>query len=945
MSGRSAFVRKEKVKVAHDGTKGLHYPEYEPASFHQYPATSPPDFDWDYELSAGQSTYARSVLSSESGGSGSYARARRPYVANLQVSGIEKSSFREKMDKKSDNVRKGLTGFSFGKKKKEKAEPDASRPPTSGIDYVSRPYPPPSAYVEDIPDFNPPPLRAMTKRDRIVQERLAENERILPGPPPLKRLPSLPPPPPLTRWMGNGRAAQPWDKLRKDPELWDPNGDTLVFLDHETQPTDRPSPSFRVSSRVLEATESEFLLQMLQEGYVDFSFGAGASASARRNSYERGHVPSYELYLPPPPNPTRIEAVRHNVATRNVFALLYQASLVGLNFLQALHDLQRRLEQYMPPDTDSAGLIIDYVAARGLDDVRNDPSAAAELLVWSEKEDVRWHRGWREAFIHCVGMQNKLDSIAEYRQVSTFTRALLERASLEVQVRTNLVEELLKEFNFGIMWPTIAATSVPPPERAAFQRLQFFLRGYYEAAHGSWPVRKSKERESWLTRSIVQGLQEDFGALYDCLVDRDVVWDCSEERSSRKWVIQHRKSNKSVLVDTDSLPMTDMLIGFDNSHQYPHIPHPYPLVPEAMPALVPKENLFKASKKQVGLVVEDHMAKRKAALAYTEATNVYMLGSDLKPNAFVDAFLRFEKEDKIGVTDPAVARQGRWVLIYGILQVLASISVDTPGMTYTTDVEYHLNPKMRGTPPWKGPRKQVVEATHEGSHCWQAPLTWARDDEADIELPLPPPSGRQLRSNQGSVHSHISDISEPKLSPSTLIPIGQRGTLSMFPQPPSTIGSVNEEEESISQSPTLSFLQNGDRLRPRRIHRSSKRSSLATSISAEDDVPGLDASTTYQGQRPDAQPVRSPTVASFSESETGSSTRSRAASRRPYREHVAQVTRNKIPEHDFMQGRPNGVQMGYGSGIEIIDDWSAVQRDSNPESALPIIKDFDQFSI
>lgn len=356
--------------------------------------------------------------------------------------------------------------------------------------------------------------------------------------------------------------------------------------------------------------------------------------------------------------------------------------------------------------------------------MRNDPHSAIALLAWSEKRSVHWQEGWRESFVHSTGMEHRLEEVPELRLVTPITRALLERASLEVQVRVHSVEERLMDFNFADMWPAMSA--VPPPERSSFERLRYFLRGYYESVYGAWPVAGADGEEQWLTRGLVTDLQKDFGALYDYLVDRDVRWDCYEERSSRKWNIVSG-NRKNFNADTMELPMTDILVAFDNRHRFPHIPHPYPLVPESM-----RESMQNRPR-MAGAT--DKMAERKAALAYTESTNIYILGSEFVSNKLVDAFIRFEKMDKISETDPFAGRRGRWVLIYGILQVLASISVDAPAMRYKDGVTYHLSPRLRGTPPWKGADLHVAEAQHEGSHCWIVPRTWVEDSMPGLDMP------------------------------------------------------------------------------------------------------------------------------------------------------------------------------------------------------------------
>jgi hypothetical protein len=216
--------------------------------------------------------------------------------------------------------------------------------------------------------------------------------------------------------------------------------------------------------------------------------------------------------------------------------------------------------------------------------------------------------------------------------------------------------------------------------------------------------------------------------------------------------------NRAFEADIPDVPMTDLLIEFDNRLRFPHVPHPYPLVPESIPPTVglpssaSKNSLFKSSSNTGGKGNDGQMGassgngkagsmERRVHLAYTESTNIYALGSDFTHSDLIDAFVAFEKTDRVGEVDPATARRGRWVLIYGVLQTLASVSVDTPRVRYHDGVSYHLSPRLRGSkiPPWKGAVTSMgaEEAGHEMSHCWRVPETWATagssgdDDEQD----------------------------------------------------------------------------------------------------------------------------------------------------------------------------------------------------------------------
>ncbi|KAI0399081.1 hypothetical protein F4802DRAFT_71850 [Xylaria palmicola] len=720
-----------------------------------------------------------------------YARARKPVLKTEDVSGIERSGFRSAVDKKSDGIRKGLTkAFTLGlKKKKEVQLPD--RAPSSA---TLRPhyYDADDYEIGELPAL-PPPKPPAGMRDVDHQLGLS--------PPPSSKLPPIPPStaPPIKRWIGAGRSVQKWNKLRKDPELWDPNGDVLVYLGRKDQP-ERPNPSFRLSSHIIEATESRFLVTLLREGSTEDDYAqinlppspVGAPPMLRHNGYvqsgqatppvseENAHADidgqiSYEMYFPTPPNLTKAEAHRHAITTRNVFALLYHASLVGLSLFQALQDLLDRLDAYMEPDADNIGSILNYLSARGIDDARNDPETAVSMLAWSETPEVRWEEGWREAFLHCAGMYSRLEGCADFRHLTPITRALLERACLETQLRVQAAEERLVAFAFTDAWgPAPSGTA-----KAAAERLQQFFISHYAKTYGTWPPAESGARttdgeEMWLTRTVAQLLQKDFGALYDYLVNRDIVWDESETRSSRKWMMVSDSGNKSFEADTDDLPLTDLLIEFDNRMRFPHIPHPYPLVPDSIPPATspgPGSSRDKGKKdKNAKPVTDGRTLERRIQLAYTEATNIYNLGSEFAQSDLIESFVKFEKTDQLGAVDPFCARRGRWVLIYAVLQTLASVSVDAPNARYKDGVSYHLSPRLKGTrtPPWKGVSSTTLEAAHELSHCWAAPRTWnSATDSAESDasaggdpvirmmrshtqqtFPRPPPS-RASRSSHG----------------------------------------------------------------------------------------------------------------------------------------------------------------------------------------------------
>lgn len=353
MSGRSAHVRKEKTKVKDGGNTANDCDAALDASPLDHGRNSG-DTDSDRHHIRRP---ARSISSNSS--DTAYARVKKPVVPALDVSGIEKSSFRAIMDRKSEGVRKGLAAFAFGKKK---AATTDARPATAatvrardGREAVGEP---------------PEPARAADQSTRRRASRDAS-----PGRPPYGKLPPVPPALQLRRWTGAGRAPHSWNRLRRDPELWDQDGDTLVFLCRSAPPSSRPPPSLRLSSHVLEATRSRLFLTMLREGYVDLNSDVESPSSAVGGGPDRvpwrvrpdkhtyaarpdpdGQI-SYEIFFPAPPNQSKADTLRWHATTRNVFALLYDASLVGLDLYQALRDVQQRLQVYLP-EVEPADLIM-----------------------------------------------------------------------------------------------------------------------------------------------------------------------------------------------------------------------------------------------------------------------------------------------------------------------------------------------------------------------------------------------------------------------------------------------------------------------------------------------------------------------------------------------------------------------------------------------------------
>ncbi|EGU87577.1 hypothetical protein FOPG_06734 [Fusarium oxysporum f. sp. conglutinans race 2 54008] len=670
---------------------------------------------------------------------------------------IERSGLRTMLDKRSDDVRKTIAKtFTFRKKEKEEEPIDqdsnGSRPSVETLQPTVMPSPSPN---ESSGWDSQSVARTDTTLTSTSSYAASQNQMPLTptsqlsfglppvGPPPTSKLPPIPqvpsaPPPQIRRWCGGGRPITKWNKLRKDPELWDPNGDVLIYLGKKGQSL----PSLRVSSHIIEAINSRYLISLLDEGLIDGylhsppspnteSYGRKLGqefrnspltppASGRTSIGDMGGQVLYEMHFPPPQNMKSIDQLRHQLTTRNFFALLLNASMVGLSLHEALSDLHVRLDSYMPPNNDNVGQLVRYLYNRDLDDVRNNPALAVSLLIWSEEPDVRWEEGWRECFTHCVGMFDLVQKYKDFKQINTNTRKLMEMASHEMQYRVQAAEERLAGFRYQDIW---AFTPKTGSEMRAIERLKDMLLQHFEQEYGSWPPSQSDSRsgrsvgssrpETWLTRTLAMKLQRDFGELYDCMVDRDIVWGSLEIQFGSRLMMVSKSKRRAIDADTREMHLTDMLIDFDNKHRFPHIPHPFPLLPESTSAAGSfRRGIAKTRGDQMSALEE------RIRLAYTENT-----GFDEPEIKLSDAFERFEKTDDIGDMDPATARRSRWILIYGILQSLASVSVDDEKVQYNDKVDYHLCPRLEGAkiPPWKrGTSEGIGQGAHERSYCWVA---------------------------------------------------------------------------------------------------------------------------------------------------------------------------------------------------------------------------------
>ena len=174
----------------------------------------------------------------------------------------------------------------------------------------------------------------------------------------------------IQRWNGHTREATTWTSLRRDPELFFPSGNCLIYL--YTQGASRRGPSFRMPYDFLLYSACRPLIeQALLTSLQSPVYHPGSNTPP---SYENLHDPSatdhtyLSLYLDAPTTMSQDEAFMYHLTTRNFFAWLVGAPLVGKDPVSALIDLKVRMDTWRDVGADNYTALQQYVQEQGYDD-------------------------------------------------------------------------------------------------------------------------------------------------------------------------------------------------------------------------------------------------------------------------------------------------------------------------------------------------------------------------------------------------------------------------------------------------------------------------------------------------------------------------------------------------------------------------------------------------
>ena len=235
---------------------------------------------------------------------------------------------------------------------------------------------------------------------------------------------------------------------------------------------------------------------------------------------------------------------------------------------------------------------------------------------------------------------------------SRLTKALITRASLEMDIELSRTTRVLRDFLEDDL--SSAYLGLTEGARYHLDRFRSFLHSFYVDKFGYWPP----PRGTTFSKALYRSLYFDFKNLYDYVVDSESTADLASQKLA-----------------SGGICVLQNVTSFDKRHKFPSLPHPMPLLPCQVPIRKQRTESQK-SLKTLALGSrqdreEQHLGARAALLLATNRSDTSIVDAPI-----IQAYMRFERQcavarrdEKVSITD---ARKVRWLLIYGTLQYLIS---------------------------------------------------------------------------------------------------------------------------------------------------------------------------------------------------------------------------------------------------------------------------------
>ncbi|KAJ4158401.1 uncharacterized protein LMH87_008928 [Akanthomyces muscarius] len=473
--------------------------------------------------------------------------------------------------------------------------------------------------------------------------------------------------PTVKLWDGHKRIAVEWTGLHREPKLWTAKGDCLVYLYGKGHCN--AGASFRIDFSALVRKRCYAFVKK----YVDWQ-GLEFALPKTDDDWDRFYPKRMvSLYVPAAPGSTRSEISQQHLSIRNFLAWVTGLPLVGTHLGGEILALFRNMVLYRPFDTDSTTDLLAYLECAGyLDIVAQQNHALAVLYV---AESLRQRDLYTRAFVHCVGLGERLYQSTEYTKISLVSRKLIRTASHDLKAKLDgavedlgsFLDEELSESRLGL----------PHGVRAHLDRFRSALSTFYTAKFGYFPPRDFDAK-------AVQAMSEDFEALYDLLVD---------DGAGTPGMVGGNNGG--------GLCMLQIIRTFDSRNSFETRQHPLPLLPTASEVLrktrrMPWLGRGEMEKPTNRLVAHTALIKASNWRESSFKNGLVRMYRDFEGKSLEPSANKMDKSENVSITD---ARKVRWILIYAMCQVLRNISKQVPQVAGER-APYFLSASAADLPPW-----------------------------------------------------------------------------------------------------------------------------------------------------------------------------------------------------------------------------------------------------
>jgi hypothetical protein len=251
---------------------------------------------------------------------------------------------------------------------------------------------------------------------------------------------------------------------------------------------------------------------------------------------------------------------------------------------------------------------------------------------------------------------------------------MITRARLEMDIRLDRVAKSLTTFFDTDLSGSYLGLTLTA--KGHMDRFRSFLHAYHIEIHGFWPP-SGFDSSFALRRSLYRSMYVEFRALYQHLVDMESTPS-----------LRHNKSMVGGICTLQNIR------AFDTRYKLETLPHPLPLLPSSPEPSGP-----------LGFTLKKRRVEREArhAALLKSLINASNRDSELTRSRLVRRYNQFEKETILDDFDPfnhIEGRKVRWILIYAVFQILASVISAPKEVVDTQGLSYPLCCQRPRTMPW-----------------------------------------------------------------------------------------------------------------------------------------------------------------------------------------------------------------------------------------------------